>query len=373
MRPDDAFPMPEDPDVTARQAENEDLKDDVARIQELIRETGVAGGTARIFCVRPGTAKQVYLGEMPVESFTLEGLKAAYGGGDYSIKLVSDGGKYAKTLKLSIDPRCVGAIDKPTQSQGMDPALAAVLARLQPPDTSKDTMMPLVTGMMAMMMESQRANMQILVAALTGRPVQQDANSKVFDVIMPLAVEALKPKGGASDLLEAFKVFKEISGGQTTPTEEKDDMLTRLLTVAGPVLGAFMNRGNSQPMTQVNPVPAQIPNPATSQPVDPMQEKVGRLLGKLKLVTPILVKAAARNAGYDSYLETLEDALSDDEHELLETALNQDNWMEILFGNAPEVVKYGTWFNEFRLAYLTQDEADPADAPAPEQGTPGLV
>ena len=91
---------------------HEEEQDDVSKIQSLLKELDMSGGVARIFRQRPGQAKHEYEGEIPADTFTLETIKRAYGGGDYQVRFAAKGGRYVRSIRFSIDPRHKGELDK---------------------------------------------------------------------------------------------------------------------------------------------------------------------------------------------------------------------------------------------------------------------
>jgi hypothetical protein len=176
----------------------------------------------------------------------------------------------------------------------------------------------------------------------------------------------MKPRGGMSELTENVKLVKELMSG-APEKEEKDDMLEKMMTIGAPLIGAFMSRGQPQ---QPQPQPVRV-NPV--QPVIPTQEQLAQskaqdLLGKLRFVTPILVRAARKGAFIDSYLDILNDSLDDEGHEMLVYMLQREDWISTLFNGNPDVVANRQWFEQLREAILTpEDEStDPTGEAAPE-------
>ena len=173
---------------------------------------------------------------------------------------------------------------------------------------------------------------------------------------MPMLTESMKPRGGVAELTENVKLVKELMG--TAPEkEEKDDMLEKMMTIGAPLLGAFMSRGQSQPQPQPQPVRV---NPAQPQalptPEQLAQAKAQDLLGKLRFVTPVLVRAAKKGSYVDSYIDILNDNLDDEGHEMLVFMLQRDDWISTLFNDNPDVVANRSWFENLREAILNPDE-----------------
>jgi hypothetical protein len=162
---------------------------------------------------------------------------------------------------------------------------------------------------------------------------------------------------------------KELMGPpQPAEKEEKDDMLERLMTVGAPLIGAFMNRNQPQQAPQPRPV---MPSQPAALP--PTQEQIAQgkaqdLLNKLRFVTPILARAAKKNAFIDSYLDILDDSLDDEGYDMLVFMLQRDDWISTLFNNNPDVIANRQWFDSFREAILTPDEDTDAAGEAPQPG-----
>ena len=309
---------------------HEEEQDDVQKIQSLLKELDMAGGVARIFRQRPGQAKHEYEGEIPADTFSLETIKRHYGGGDYQVRFAAKGGRYVRSIRFSIDPRHKGEIDKihetPAAVTNQNDNSQALLAfMMQQQQTQAQQSQQSMTLMMTMMAESQKSMAAIIAAALSGRqaPVQ-DTSSKFIEVVMPMLTESMKPKGGIAEFAETVKIAKDLIG-PPQEKEEKDDMLEKMMTIGAPLLGAFMARGQQpQPHPQPRPV-APTPPPALPSSAEQIaQAKAQDLLGKLRFVTPVLVRAAKKNSYIDSSLEILEDNLDDEGHEMLVFMLQRD-------------------------------------------------
>jgi hypothetical protein len=85
---DDAPPLTEDPEFV-----HDEEKDDISKLQSLLKELDMSGGVARIFRQRPGQADYPYLSEMPIDAFSLENLKRIFGAGKYHVRFAAKGGR----------------------------------------------------------------------------------------------------------------------------------------------------------------------------------------------------------------------------------------------------------------------------------------
>ncbi len=365
-------PLPDvEPEFT-----HEEEQDDVSKIQALMRELDMSGGVARIFRQRPGQAKHEYEGEIPADTFNLETIKRAYGGGDYQVRFAAKGGRYVRSIRFSIDPRHKGELDKAhdiqspvTQTNDNSQALLAFMMSQQQAQAQQAQQS--MTLMMTMMSESQKSMAAIIAAAIGGggRQVVPDTSNKFIEIMMPMLTESMKPRGGMSELTENVKLVKELMSG-APEKEEKDDMLEKMMTIGAPLLGAFMSRGQQAPPqpqpVRVNPVQPTQSFPPTQEQL--AQSKAQDLLGKLRFVTPLLVRAAKKGAFIDSYLDILNDSLDDEGHEMLVYMLQRDDWIVTLFNGNPDVVANRVWFEQLREAILTPDEesTDTAGQATPE-------
>jgi hypothetical protein len=364
---DDAPPLTEDPEFV-----HDEEKDDISKLQSLLKELDMSGGVARIFRQRPGQADYPYLSEMPIDAFSLENLKRIFGGGKYLVRFAAKGGRYVRSIRFAIDNCFKGEMDivptvtAPAQQNNDNNTLLAFMMQQQ--QSQQQQQQNMMTLMMTMMTESQKSMAGVMVAAMGGK-ASSEPSSKFIEVMMPMLTESMKPRGGMAEFAETVKLTKELMGPAQPEKEEKDDMLERLMTVGAPLLGAFMNRGQPQPQPQVRPVA-----PAAPVALPPTQEQVAQakaqdLLNKLRFVTPILVRAAKKNAFIDSYLDILDDSLDDESYEMLTYALQRDDWVTTLFSDNPEVVAHKFWFESLREAILNPDEDTAASGQTPEPGT----
>ena len=363
---DDAPPLSEEPEFV-----HDEEKDDISKLQSLLKELDMSGGVARIFRQRPGQADYPYLSEMPIDAFSLENLKRIFGGGKYLVRFAAKGGRYVRSIRFAIDNCFKGEMDNvpaptaPVQQNDNNNALLAFMMQQQ--QSQQQQQQAMMTLMITMMTESQKSMAGVMAAALGGKPSNEPA-SKFIEVMMPMLTESMRPRGGITELAETVKLTKELMGPPQPEKEEKDDMLERQMTVGAPLIGAFMNRGQA-PQPQARPVA-----PAAPAALPPTQEQVAQakaqdLLNKLRFVTPILVRAAKKNAYIDSYLDILDDSLDDESYEMLTYALQRDDWMTTLFSDNPDVVANRQWFDNLREAILNPDEDTAAAGEAPQPGT----
>ena len=385
--------LPDDPII---RADREDTEEDVDRIQQLLKELDLTGGVARIFRQRAGKAEFDYEGELPVDNFSLETIKRVYGGGRYQIRLTAKGGKYVKQIKFSIDPRHVGEMDRINQTQNAvttttpdNNNLITFLLKAQQDsqDRSQQQQAAMMTLMVTMMTESQKTTAQILAAAMQREPINvtPEPASRLMEVMMPMLIAQMQtPKSNnLADLVESLKVVKELAAGQPEKEEKEEDMLDKIVKVGAPLLGAFMSR--NQPMP--TPAPVAAPNPQQRPQIPVQQEdpktaaaeaKMRSLLGQLRMVTPILVRAAKKDSPIESYLDILDDTLDEEGFQMLAMFLQRDDWITTLFNDDPGVRENIGWFENFRAMVLNpeNDESteETAQVESPKASSPfGVV
>lgn len=370
--------MPEDPIIVA---EREDTTEDVDRIQQLLKELDLTGGVARIFRQKPGKADFDYEGELPVDNFSLETIKRVYGGGRYQIRLTAKGGKYVKQIKFSIDPRHVGEMDRINQtpnaviptSDNSNLITFLLKAQQDSQDRAQQQQAAMMTLMVTMMTESQKATAQMMSAAFHREPINvtPEPASRLMEVMMPMLIAQMQaPKtNNLSDLVESLKVVKELATGQPEKEEKEEDMLDKIVKVGAPLLGAFMSR--NQPMPTVAPVA--VPNPQQRPQIPVQQEdparaaaeaKMRSLLGQLRMVTPILVRAAKKDSPIESYLDILDDTLDEEGFGMLVMFLQRDDWVSTLFNDDPGVRENIGWFDNFRAMVLNPETDEPTEETA---------
>lgn len=349
---------------------HEEEQDDVSKIQSLLKELDMHGGVARIFRQRPGHAKFEYEGEIPADGFTLETIKRSYGGGDYMIRFAAKGGRYVRSIRFSIDPRHKGELDKiheppqVTQNNTNDNSQALLAFMMQQQQAQAQQSQQSMTLMMTMMSESQKSMAAIIAAAIGGRS-QPEPASRFIDVMMPMITESMKPRGGIADVAETVKLAKELIG-PPQEKEEKDDMLEKMMTIGAPLLGAFMNRGQPQPQPQPRPVAPAAPSALPPTPEQVANAKAQQLLGQLRFVTPVLVRAAKKDSPIESYVDILNDTLDDEGYEMLTYLLQREDWTTTLFDNNPDVIANRQWFENFRSVILNPDDETTPGEETPE-------
>ena len=374
-----------------------DSEEEVSRIRDLAQSLDISDGVVRIFRQAPGRSEYDYEGAMPVDTFSLEELKRLYGGGKYQLKLASRTGKYIRSLKTSVHPRHVGEVYKepekpvtstPTSPQAPNDLMMMLITSAQAQATQAREMAQQQAReaqaqqqmLLTLMLTNQKSSTEILVAALSGRTPGQSGgggNEKMIELLTPMLIENMKPRGGLTETIATVKALQELSAPAapaTTEPKEEDmiDKLSKLAGVVGPIAGAFMQRNAPQPqpmsvgpMTRANP---EIPGP--SQEEAAIHARVQNLLGQLRFATPLLIKSAKSNQPVEDLVGMLDSFINDEEYEMLCQLLERDSWVAELFGNHPEVIANLPWFASLREVILNPegDEAPTDSTEATPQG-----
>lgn len=342
-------------------------------IRRLVKELDLSGGSARIFRQPPGGAEYDYVGEIPVDGFTLEVVKRAYGGGRYRVKLATARGTFARTIKFSIDARFTGDLDRANAPQpqasnmGQD-NLTAYLLKSSEQATQQNQMM--LTLLVTAMQESQKT-MATIIAAVAGKSNPVDVTprgepaTRLIEVLTPFLLAQNRGGGGTSlgEIVEGIKVVKSLAE-PAREEEKEEDMLDKVVKVGAPLLGAIFNRVQG-PQQAARPVPNPRTVPGPTSPEDEqrarMEARVRDLAAQLRMVTPILVRAARRNSDVTAYLEVLDGVLDEEGRQILVEFLRRDDWIETMFGNHPDVVANAAWFGSLREVILNPDMIEEDD------------
>jgi hypothetical protein len=379
LRPSHAAP---EPSYAETEAEPSQAPDEM-EISTLLDSLDVSGGVVRVMRRAPMTNKYAYVAEIPVEHFTLESLKATSGGGDYKLTIHNSKGRKVEVVTTSIDSRIKGTMDPstltPVQPSSNDSTLQMMLSQAQQAQQAQQAMF---MAMMQMQQQSGQQMVQVLTAAITGKPVQaphSEPVSKLIEVMMPMMLANMK--GTSTDLgsqLQHLKALKELVGDGGGKDDKDDGILAKVLEFGAPVLGTLLqSRLGPQP---IPPRPAQVqvqPNPQPRQVeavVIPsgsaMSVEHQQLIEMLRGFVPLLVNAAAQNSEVETYHNMVADILVDSQYDALCSVLEKPNWMTVLFADDPHVQAHRPWFESLRDMFLNAEAYADTETPAdPKQET----
>lgn len=371
---------------------------DVLATIEAFKGTGVSGSEIGIRRRAPNGTVFQYCGTWPVEDFTLEAVKQAYGGGDYKVQHKTKEGKFGKSIQFAINYAAKAATD-PVTGQNNNTDQTALVEAIRTLRDLKAAPAPSSDGLnsqtiMTIMMESSKQQMMMMAEvakAIAGRPAETTRPGVdvvgLITALSPLAIAVLnRPAGGVGSLKEQVETLKSLK--DVVENNESDpSMLDKIMKVAGPlagpIVGALMNRGQPQmmpaPQTQVQTEQQpqqQIAQSSEAGPV-PVQQSP-RLCDIIRPYFPILVNSAAKGSDPEFVLDMIDEVVDPRLVVLVTDALKQENWRETLFENHPLVTgQYKAWFDKLRECALTSDvneSQSDIDYPASrDNGSPGIA
>lgn len=348
-------------------------KDELKEMTEFIKDNKMSTAVVHVYRRRPLQTAFGFLGEMPVDGFSVKILSDLYGGGSYRLKILVNG-RIKRGFNLEIDPSIKGQLDR---EQEKPAPVAPVVPVVQPKDNTLELMMTMqkesaeVQRQLAReakessdkAAERQMMMMTEMVKAISARPEQKGPGIvEIITAVSPLLVPLLTAVLNRPDQIDLVMKVKELF--QNDPPE-KEEMLDKLLRVGAPLAQQLMSRG--QPQMQPAPVPVQAqPEPAPGLPatipalppgIPPgMAPESVQVAMAVRGHLPSLVGMAARGGAIDWIVPMVENSMNDAQLDHLETILLREDWRAVLFGDAPEVTTaYRPWFDALRDAFLQDD------------------
>lgn len=376
---------------------------EVEKIEGILSANDLSGGSIRL--ERKGPTDQAYqfVGKFRIsDGFDLDFVRKVYGGGDYRAKTFRSNGQMGKAFEFSIDYRFKGTMDvealpKAGSSDSQVPALISSLKSLFPQQDdgkSNDRMMQMFKAMgdsqqamMMFMMQSQQQNSQQQMAMMTGMMTamgQAMGNGGKTPDMTPVLIEMIKSAGTnrtgdkGSDLptlIEAMRSLKELTTGvpATAPEEEKETAFDKILKYGGPVVAALLTKTPLQ-MPGV-PAPAGAPLlPPPNQEIDMPTDQ--QLPVEVKAYIGMIIGAAAKNSDTAIYADLIDDALNNEQADILCGVLQQPDWIEKLAQTDARVLQFKPWFSKLReelleLYGVTATQPDATEHVSQPPVTPG--
>lgn len=165
-------------------------------IEDVMSEVG--GTDVMVKIMRRGDNGAMYAaGQMAADTFTVEALTEAYGGGSYQLRFMRGRAEIDRAT-VEVDPLIPARNPRmPKQVPGAPP-----VAPSQNPD-----MMASVVAMMGTMMTSMMTSTQALVATMAETAKMRPQERDVVGEFVKMA-EVLKPAGPATPVSEAFSIFE---------------------------------------------------------------------------------------------------------------------------------------------------------------------
>lgn len=320
------------------------------------------GGKIRIERKGPTDSSYAWISTIPVEDWVktgsdgmMEYFKNNFGGGEYRCMSHRADGRTYKGFTFSIDRRFKGALDEdqiramqdnkrgssviipPAPQDGFKPA--DMLKLMEMSNNKSDQMMALV---MTMMSKSQESTVAMMTAMFTAMGNRQQATAP--SGLDPVIAEILKQKVDRSpmtEVLETMRALKELQE-PVNPEPKEDDMLSKIMKMAGTVLPALT--GLQPPPQLVNGQPPQSSGVVNALPMA-IQLGIGQLL-----------KAARKGADPVLYADLIIDQLDDPQHfATLKAILTDPTWKAKLFGDERTVADISPWLEELRKLILSYD------------------
>lgn len=377
----------ETPSSVAQAADTVELK----RIEEILTDSEVSGGSIRLDRKGPTDLKWQFIGKMKVEDFSLEHIRSVFGGGDYKAQTIKSHGGYYKKFEFTIDYRFKGSMDSVPALDGVKPDrseshMAAQMVNQQ--QTSSTLLMDIMTRsqnsnnqnmmlIMNMMQEGSKQNIAMMsgmftaLAAAMGKPVADPVQS-----YMPLMLEMVKNSGNKgegtsiTDVIAAVRELNALAKGETPPKEEKEeDMLDKVMKYGGPLITALLTRTPLQmpgavvqaptngQVIDMPPQPVAVSKPAPKVLVTPPPSP-NEMVQKINMYMEVLIAASEKNSDPGAYAQMISDMLTDEHFETLLGELNAPDWfVKVADGNS-RVVAQQAWFTNLRteLFNLLQDD-----------------
>jgi len=349
-------------------------KDELKEMTEFIKDNKMSTAVVHVYRRRPLQTAFGFLGEMPIDGFSVKILSDLYGGGSYRLKILVNG-RIKRGFSLEIDPSIKGQLDK---EQEKPAPVAPVVPVIAPKDDTLAIMLQLskesaeVQRQLAKeskeasdrAADRQMAMMTEMVKAIATRPEAPKGPDflQIITAITPLLTPVLAAVLNRPDQLDLVMKAKELF--QTEPQPE-EQMLDKLLRVGAPLAQQFMSRG--QPQMQPAPMPVQAqpeaaPGLPSTIPALPPGIPVGMATESVQVAMavrghlPSLVGMASRGGAIDWIVPMVENSMNDAQLEHLDAILLREDWRAVLFGDAPEVTTaYRPWFDALRDAFLQDD------------------
>lgn len=166
-------------------------------IEDVMSEVGGSDVTVKV--MRRGDNGAMYAcGTMAADTFTVEALTDAYGGGSYQLRFMR-GRSELERATVEVDPLIPA---KNPRAPKPLPGAPVPVASSQNPD-----MMASVVAMMGTMMTSMMTSTQALVATMAEANKLRPQERDVVGEFVKMA-EVLKPSGPATPVSEAFSIFE---------------------------------------------------------------------------------------------------------------------------------------------------------------------
>jgi len=352
--------------------------EDVQEFESLLASENLKGGTISIR--RKGATDSTYqhCQNIPSGDYSIDWLKNTYGGGDYVLDLrKADGTFFKKGVRVSIDYRHKGKMDSSLQlalpsnagGDNMFPLLIQMMnqqaqAAQQASQQQQTMMLGMFQVMSGMMSETSKSTAAIIASIAKSNNPASEPMHRVIDAAANMMGKIGESK--TQPLNETFQLiaqFKELFGDSD---KKEDSGIGNLIGQLAPLLPMLM-MGRQQPSLpqRQQPIqqPAQQPAQQSIQPTEIVLDESPEMRKKLLIMAlrsqiPLLVSAAKKGADVVTYYNLLCDVVTEDQLNELCNILESENWIEVLFDNAPDVIANKPWFETLRKEILTPEDDD---------------
>jgi hypothetical protein len=217
--------------------------------------------------------------------------------------------------------------------------------------------------MSGMMSETSKSTAAIIASIAKSNNPASEPMHRVIDAAANMMGKIGESK--TQPLNETFQLiaqFKELFGD----SPKEDSGIGNLIGQLAPLLPALMMRQRQPQQALVQRQPPAQPQPAQHPEIvlDKSPEMKKKLLiMALRGQIPLLVAAAKKGADAVTYYNLLCDIVSEEQLNDLCDILEKEDWITVLFDNAPDVIANRPWFEALRKEILTpEDDAANSDA-----------
>ena len=367
-------PVSSEAEFKHREKEEDDIFSNIERIKN---EFGAEACNYRLFRIN-SEGKQAHLRSIDADNCNFEYIGSEFGGGRYVLR-VYGAGRIRTNINFVIDDSVkskhqINGIGSQSGSDAV--ALIKTAKDLFPatPDNSNDTLMM----MMQMQKEANDTNMKMMMAMMSSfaqvmgaRPVQQESTlEKLLPVILPPLLNKMM-SGGGSDINSTIEAIERLQGmsarlaaGKPLDEEPEEPSIFDNIIKAIPSLAtSFLQAGMAnQQIKQVQPVQ---PSPALQQAVQAQPPTTPQS------PADVLYEVAAKNTPVDQAYEMIITPLPDDQYSLIVSAMEGDNWFDMIVMQGQKLAEHKPWFEKFRNFILEKaKDVEEPEVPEPAETKP---
>lgn len=365
--PGDDAPKPDNRSPLEREAEAQEQK-----LVSLMQSEQVNGGTIVLKRRAVNETEFGYLGEMPVENFTLDNVRKIYGGGDYKAQVKKAGGTFVTSFAFKIDFRIPslypGVTDRPKDSllDRTPEIITAVTAAVR---QSIPAAAPAQDNSLTLELIRQQGNM---VAALMAKPAA-GPDPALIAILSEMRAELRELKSGGNrgeNFLKEIEKFKALSelfnvGGGGGDAPDKPDRVTELIRALAPAVAPFVQKlmaGGADPAQlagQPAPIalnqardPAAASGPAATTETDPNMNPLFNIY--LAQFRKLAIQAASKNRNAFEWADSKIDDIEPKYHADIFKMANAEDWFAKFFAGDPAANAHIKWLLDMRNAILTR-------------------